>query len=379
LLLCVGSCGIRIGGWPQVEYEGTVQQRASIAPGSTVVAETSFGSVSVAGADVADCNVIATICARAPTKEEAQELAGQVKIKLDPAGKTLIVRAEKPHLKRNRSISISYSITVPNQTGAKCSSSYGAVEFRNLNGDVNGNTSSGSIKGFNIQGSVQLQTSYGSVTCKDISGDNVKLKSGSGSITAESIKGSAELDTSYGSVSCKDFSGGDIKLKSSSGKITLLNASFGDCDAHTSYGSVRVDELRGKSIRLHSGSGSIDAGKTSADTIDVSTSYGRVTCEDIVCAELGAKSGSGNIDIVCAPSAPADMVAQVHSSYGNLDFVAPPDFAGQIELKTSYGSIKTALPVTVTGEITKKAIQGTIGQGEGKLDLQTRSGSIHLK
>jgi hypothetical protein len=59
--------------------------------------------------------------------------------------------------------------------------------------------------------------------------------------------------------------------------------------------------------------------------------------------------------------------------------VAPPSFAGQVELKTSYGSIKTALPVTVTGEIIKKAIKGTIGQGEGKLDLQTRSGSIHLK
>jgi hypothetical protein len=187
-LLLVSSCGIRIDGWPQAKYERTVRQQVSLARGSTVVAETSSGSVNVAGADIADCNVIATICARAPSEEEAQELAEQVKITLEPTDETLTVGAEKPHLKRNRSISISYSITVPTQTGANC-----------------------------------------------------------------------------------------------------------------------------------------------------------------------------------------------RSSYGSLDFVAPPDFAGQVELRTSYGSIKTALPVTVTGEISKKAIKGTIGQGEGKLDLQTRSGSIHLK
>ena len=391
-LLVIGSCGIQIGNWPQAKYERTVQQESSIAPGSNLVAETRAGSISVVGSDMADCNVVATIIAQAPTEEEAQELAEQVQIKLEPVGTKLTIRAEQPHLKTNRSITVSFNITVPKQTNAECTSSYGSIEAKNLDGNVKGKTSSGSINAQNIRGSVQLDTSYGSITCRNISGQNTAASSSSGSITAEGIQGPAQLSTSYGSISCSGFSGGDIKVKSSSGKITLARASFGECDARTSYGSIVCDELKGDSIRLHSDSGSINVTTASASTIGVSTSYGRINCQQVTTSDLSAKSGSGNINIACSQSTPAEIVAEVVTSYGSIDFASPPNFAGQVDLKTSYGSISTDLPITVTGEITKKQIQGRIGPrlrgdklapaeagGKGKLHLQTSSGSIKLR
>jgi len=379
LLLIISGCDIHIGDWSRAKYERTVQQQAPLAPGSTVVAKTSFGSVTITGADVTDCNVVAQIRVQAPTEEEAREIAEQVKIKLESVGQTLTVKAEKPPKKRRRSISISYDITVPKQTNVECGSSYGAIKLSNIDGNVKGKTSSGSISAENIQGSAQLDTSYGPVTCKNITGDNIQLKSSSGSIRAENVVGSVNLNTSYGSITCDDISGGDIKLKTSSGNIKLSKASCTDYDVHTSYGSINAGELTGSSLKLHSGSGSINVTEASAETADISTSYGRINCRQITTTDLTAKSGSGNIDIICSDSTPAEITANVTTSYGSIDFTTPPEFTGRVELATSYGSIRTDLPITITGEISKKKLTGTIGQGNGKLYLKTSSGSIRIR
>lgn len=379
LFSIVAGCGIQIGDWGQAKYEKTVQRSAPLPAGSTLVAKTSLGFVTITGADVADCNVMAEICGRAPTEEEARELAEQVEITLETVGNTLTVKADKPATKHNRSISISYTITVPRQTHIECASSYGAIKVIGINADVRGNTSSGSITAENIEGAVNLDTSYGSVKCRNISGKELAVKSSSGSITAEAVKGAARLNTSYGSITCKDVSNGDIQLKSSSGSIHLTNVSFGDCDVHTSYGSIDADELKGNSIKLHSDSGGIHVTTASADTIDASTSYGRIMGREITTGNLTAKSGSGNLDVDCSDATPAGITATLETSYGSIDFTAPPAFAGQVDLSTSYGSVRTSRPITIIGQISKKQLKGTIGEGNGKLHLQTSSGSINLK
>lgn len=379
LALIVTGCDIQIGGWSQAKYDRTVERAAPLPAGSTLVAKTSLGSITINGADVADCNVVAQITGRAPTDQEAQELAEQVEITLEMIGDTLTVKADKPSTRHNRSISISYTITVPKQTHVECASSYGAISLSGIRGNVSGKTSSGSIDVENIEGTANLDTSYGSVKCRNLSGDNLVIKTSSGAITAEGIKGPAQLTTSYGSVTCKDFSSGDITLKSSSGTIKLTNASFGDCDAHTSYGAIDAEAIKGDSIKLHSDSGSIHVAGASANTASMSTSYGRITGRQIAAQELNARSGSGNLDIACSDAAPLDIAATLVTSYGSIDFTAPPGFEGQADLSTSYGSVRTDRPLTISGEVGKKRLKGTIGQGNGKLFLQTSSGSINLK
>jgi DUF4097 and DUF4098 domain-containing protein YvlB len=379
LLLIVTGCDIQLGNWGKAKYERTVQKQAPLDTGSTVVAQTSSGSITITGADVTDCSVVAEIRVRALTEEEAKETADKVEIILEQVGNTLTVKAKKLPKKLKRSITISYDITVPKQTSVECTSSYGSVKLSNILGSAKGKSSSGSIWAEDIQGSVHLDTSYGSVTCVNVSGDNIKLESSSGAIKARNIKGSADLDTSYGSITCEDISGGDLKLRTSSGKIKLSKASCGDFDLHTSYGSIRAEELTGKVLKLHSGSGGIDVTQASADSADISTSYGRITCRQLTTADLTAKSGSGNINIACSDSTSPEIRANVVTSYGSVDFEAPPDFAGSVNMSTSYGSISTDLPITISGEISKKKLAGTIGQGNGKLYLKTSSGSIKIR
>jgi DUF4097 and DUF4098 domain-containing protein YvlB len=379
LFIMISGCDFQIGGWGQAKYERTVQKQTPISPSSKLYVETSFGSITITGGDVTECSVIAEICGRAPTEEEAQLLAEQVTIELETVGDTLTVKADKPRTRNNRSISISYDITVPKQTNIECASSYGAIKIVNIKGQTSGKTSSGSIEAKNIDGRTNLDTSYGSVNCRNITGDNITAKSSSGSITAEIIKGPTQLTTSYGSITCTDMSDGDLKLKTSSGKIRISNASFVNCDAHTSYGSIASNDLEGKLIKLHSGSGSIDVTESSADTTNLSTSYGRISCRKITTKEITAKSGSGNLDITCSDSTPDEIVADLVTSYGSIDFTAPQNFTGQVDLSTSYGSVRTSRPITVSGKISKKKLSGTIGEGTGRLHMQTSSGSINLQ
>jgi DUF4097 and DUF4098 domain-containing protein YvlB len=379
MFVAISGCCIPIGGCNQVKYERTVSQQAACAAGGTLDVTTESGSIAITGTDANECRVTAKIAGYAPTEEEARELAQQVEIRLDSSGDTLKIRAEHPHLESNRSIGVSYEITVTRRLNVLCLSDYGSLRATNLQGAVKGKTSSGSIKAEQIDGPVDLDTSYGSIECKNIAGPTTLVRSSSGSITATDVKGEAKLVTSYGAVTCATFTGTSLDLKTDSGKIAISNASFRDCLANTSYGSVACDHLKGDSIKLRSSSGNLTLAALDAPSVDVSTSYGNVKAQDITTAKLLANSGSGSINIVCTPATSADLTAEVKSYYGSIDFTAPPGFTGQEDLRTDYGSIHTALPVTVSGDITKTKITGKIGEGSGLLHLQTGSGSISLK
>ncbi|MHC4727338.1 MAG: DUF4097 family beta strand repeat-containing protein [Planctomycetota bacterium] len=215
LLLTVSGCVIHIGDWPgdrpRAKYEKTIKAQAPLESGSILVANTSYGSITVSGADTTDCSVLATIRVQAPSEEEAAEIAEKVKIELELAGKTLTVRADKPHLKKKRSISISYQITVPAQTNIECTNSYGSIECKNINGQI------------------QADTSYGGVNCREIISGELNVSSSYGNIDIEYSDLSpaeiqADVSNSYGSI---DF--------------TTPPGFTGQVELSTSYGSVKTD------------------------------------------------------------------------------------------------------------------------------------------
>ncbi|UCD52365.1 MAG: DUF4097 family beta strand repeat protein [Phycisphaerales bacterium] len=379
LLLVAAGCDVEMGNWGQARDERIVERDTALAPGSTLDVDTSSGSISVIGNETSECRLSATITARAPSEEEARTLAEQVEIRLQQSADTVKIRADKPRLGRNRSISVSYTIAVPRRTNVQCHSAYGSLDLANLEGVVNAKTGSGSIQAEHIRGAANLDTAYGSITCSDIVGQEVILHSGSGSVTARDIKGTARMNSSYGSVRCEGFSDGDLWLRSGSGRVAIADATFGKCDASSSYGPVSGNHLRGDFVKLRSGSGNVELSETTADGMDLSSSYGRVRAMEIVTSKLKAHSGSGSIDVACAEACPSELNADVKTSYGSIDLTAPTDFAGQVNLATHYGSVHTDRPVTISGEVTKKKIVGAIGEGQGHLSLETSSGSIRLK
>jgi DUF4097 and DUF4098 domain-containing protein YvlB len=135
------------------------------------------------GADVADCNLTVTIVARAGTEEDAEELAGKIKVALVRSGNRLTARIERPTRLINKSVSVSLDGNVPNRTDLKLTTHNGAVAVADITGRVNATTHNGKVTTEKVSGTAVLKTHNGSVTCREISGD-AQLRTHNGSVKA---------------------------------------------------------------------------------------------------------------------------------------------------------------------------------------------------
>jgi hypothetical protein len=221
LVVGVGSC-INIG---RAKYERTVQLSAPLSPGSNFTAQTHNGSITIAGTDIADCNLTATIIGRATTEEGAKKIAEQTTIKLIPSANKLTARIDKPKFRFSRSVSVSLDVTIPDTSDLELTTHNGALVIKNIIGRLNGTTHNGKISVEQVSGTAELHTHNGSVICKEISGDT-KLKTHNGGIkvyysqAAPSVcdislithNGGVELETP------KNFSGG-VEASTHNGSI----------------------------------------------------------------------------------------------------------------------------------------------------------------
>lgn len=263
LLATIGGC-ISIGGFgPRAKYKKTIYLQTPLQAGSTLNVQSSYGSITVRGEEVADCNAIANITVQAPTKEEAKEIAEQIKIYFVHEGNTLTIKTDKPRIKNKRSIGISFQITTPVQTSIECKTSYGKINLNNLVGNVKANTSYGKIYCTKVNGQIGLYTSYGDVICKEIISEKSKVKTSYSDISFAYSQNSpaethTELRTSYG----------DINL-------TAPPKFAGKVDIGTSYGSINTKlpiTVKGK-ISKKRITGTIGEG---TGNLNLKTSYGSI-------------------------------------------------------------------------------------------------------
>lgn len=262
LVCCTG-----MGRWFKERYERIEQVSDPMSGIEQLSVDTSYGDIKIKGADTNECNVSAKITAQAPTTDEAKSLAGQTKIMLEPQGKILFVRAQKPETKKNSSIAISYTITVGKNIGLECKSSYGNIRLANTIGDAIANTSYGDITVEAVSGKLKLNTSYGKVDCKQITCADFSADSSFGDILVQFSSDSpadlrAKMATSYGDIDADvplDFAG-DVSIDTSFGKIktdlaivikgeltkshlegTIGQGGKGALKLKTSLGSVKIE------------------------------------------------------------------------------------------------------------------------------------------
>jgi len=265
LIFLAGSC-IYVGSYDmQAKYEKIVHLAMPLSPCSGFETQSHNGSITINGDDVADCNVTATIVARAGNDEEALELADQTQVWFERVGEKLALKIKIPEPLVNRSVSVSLDCLVPKQVDLKLASHNGAIKITNITGEIDATTHNGKVTANQVTGAARLQTHNGGIVCEEISGD-------------------AQLNTHNGSV-----------------KVDYSEAAGPVCDI---------------SIVTHNGS---------------------------------------------------------------IELTAPRSYSGQIEALTHNGSIHTDLPITLKGEVSKNKITGTIGDGQGKLYLETHNGSIRLR
>ena len=218
----IGSCAMR------AKYERTVQLSAPLSPGSSFAAQTHNGSITITGADVTDCNLTATITARAITEEDAKKLAERVKIKLEPWGDKLTTKIDKPTFRFNQSVSVSLDVTVPNNTDLELTTHNGSIRITDITGRLNATTHNGKVTAEQISGTTELRTHNGSVICREISGDT-QLKTHNGNVKLYY----SEAAPSVCNISLITYNGGI--------DLTTPSNFSGEVEASTHNGSINTE------------------------------------------------------------------------------------------------------------------------------------------
>ena len=230
----------------QAKYERTVQLSAPLSPGSAFEAQTHNGSITINGADIVECNMTATIVARAETDEEAQELAEKVNVTLVPSGNRLIAKIDKPTHMINKSVSVSLDVEVPNQTDLKLITHNGGVKLADITGKINATTHNGSVTCNEISGDSQLISHNGNVKAfysgSVSSGCDILMTTHNGSIelaTPPDYSAKVKASTHNGSINT------DLPItvtgKVSKSKLTgTIGTGEGQLHLETHNGSIRI-------------------------------------------------------------------------------------------------------------------------------------------
>jgi len=220
---------------------------------------------------------------------------------------------DDPELKHD--ISISYEITVPENTQLRSSSGSGNQDIAEIAGPLEVNAGSGSLKLSSI-------------------GAGVRAHTGSGSIEADGVHGSLYARTGSGSIHATNVAGG-FDGQTGSGHLTLEQSAPGSVHAETGSGGLELHNVKGS---------------------------------------LQASAGSGDVRV----EGEATGGWMVRTGSGSVQLRLPSNASFDLDAHTGSGSINLAHPVTVQGSIGRKEVKGKVGGGGVPVEVQTGSGSIRI-
>ncbi len=182
---------------------------------------------------------------------------------------------------------------------------------------------------------VQLHLAAGRVMVTNVNG-TLKVETGAGEIEATGVRGQLSLATGSGSVQASGFEGTELSIS-------------------TGSGGVEASSLRGSEISLETGSGDIGLTGVTAPRLSLATGSGSITSDlGVDTRDVSVETGSGNVTLRAAPS-----------------------LSAQLDIETGSGGIESEFPVSVTRHANDH-MEGRIGDGRGRISVETGSGEVRL-
>ena len=213
----------------------------------------------------------------------------------------------------------------------------------------------GKVNVSNVDGDVRVDARSGSVTATNVKG-GLLIDTGSGSVNASGVDGHAWIDTGSGSVDLSDHRNGRVRIDTGSGGIDVTNADATDVHLDTGSGSIELSSVRSRAVRAGTGSGGIRA-------------------ERITARDVNFDTGSGSI-VVRMLSDVDNM--KLDTGSGGVTLYVPSSLGAEIEVDTGSGGIDTEVALQ---NATKRRshLRGRIGDGNGRIVIDTGSGSVSIR
>ncbi len=144
----------------------------------------------------------------------------------------------------------------------------------------------------------------------------------------------------------------------------------------THNGAVKIADIKGR-VDATTHNGRVKTSNVMGQN-KLKTHNGAVICEQIS-GDAWLSTHNGGINVSYAKDAPGVCETILTTYNGSIDLKTPPNVSAMVNLSTYNGSINTELPITLIGTVSKNKLNGKIGDGLGKLKLETHNGSIKIR
>ena len=301
-------------------------------------------------------------------KEEAQDVADQIKYTLTTAADKLTLSTNRDEF-RKKNFETTFVLTVPKSMVVNVTNAYGFVRVEGVR-EATVRNRNGQVYASNVDGPCVLETSYDDLEAREIKG-SCRIVNKNGDVLAASVTGDLAVETSYAHIRVEDIGGkadlrasntsvealrvaGAVTVETSYEKVTLADVGpakvvghnmavvagkvRGDLEIRTSYESVRVDGVEGR-LLVDANNAAVTATGVAGPTISVTTSYENISLTDFS-AETTVVCRNGNVTLE-----PRDLKSalDVRNENGAIDLVWPSGEKARLEARSKGGEVKWGL------------------------------------
>jgi DUF4097 and DUF4098 domain-containing protein YvlB len=299
------------------EYVETINREFRIQAGQTVRIENPSGRIDIRGTGEQQVRVEAKKKARWGSEREAREALGNVQVEMNPVkdGLAIATRIPRGVPWKRVPVRVDYTIAVPRSLNIETTVASGDVVIRDIQGRVKSTSASGDVSVAEARGGLQVVTA-------------------SGDVSVERAQGALQVSVASGDVRVRQHTG-DVRLKGTSG----------DVETASSEGKLAIDVV----------SGDVSVDDAEGD-VAVKTISGN--------ARVNLRSLRGN-------------AVKIETTSGDVRLKAKKDSSAKVSVRTLSGRIHTRIRL-VPERLSRTELKGTIGSGQGRLDISTTSGDIEI-
>ena len=200
---------------------------------------------------------------------------------------------------------------------------------------------------------VAVRLAVGSVTVANVNGDLV-VDVHSADVTSERTTGALNIDTGSG----------DITVRQAEGEVTL----------DTGSGDISATGVRGRTLSLDTGSGNVTVAQADVTELLIDTGSGDVDATGVRARSVMVDTGSGNVTLGLLTD--VDSV-EVDTGSGDVTVTVPTALGAALEIDTSSGEIDLGFAIEIR-QVDRDHVVGRIGDGVGRMRLDTSSGDVRL-
>ena len=204
-------------------------------------------------------------------------------------------------------------------------------------------------------------------------GKRVAVHLGVGKAFVSNVDGVIQVHVASADVAA-DRTRGTLRIATGSGNVDLRDAT-GDVNLESGSGDVTVSGMRGTRLQLETGSGNITLSDAEATDLHVETGSGDVRATGAKGDEVSFETGSGNVDVALTG---AFRTLAIETGSGDVTVKVPPTLGAEVDLDTGSGEIDLGGLTIQVRRIEQDHVTGTIGDGRGRLSIETGSGNVRL-